>query len=139
MPFWVKDDQHTFASILVRAEEVSAFDPVSSMMPQTGFAQSEYMSQRDASEVLNIKSAFLAPWSEILGLEFSRRERGLAAKRSEVERVARQIAWTTELAFHLGVSGQKVGSVLSAAKITRKATGWSRVQLIEKGVLPQIP
>jgi hypothetical protein len=139
LPFWIVDGRSTSTGIQVRPAEIAAFDGIQIARPEAKFLGTGIMSQLDAAEVLNIKAALLPQWSDVLGLQFRPVARALVVGRTDVQAIARRIAWNTEIAYHLGANHRQVDKTLSAAKVARIATGWCRSQLIDQGILPAIP
>ncbi len=139
LPFWIIDESSLSTGILVRPAEIAAFDRTPVALHDAGFLPSATMSQMDAAEVLNIKPALLPEWGNMLRLSFKRVGSALVVPRADVEDTARQVAWNTEVAWHLRIKHRQVESALLRRNIRRVTTGWCRRQLREEGILPREP
>lgn len=134
-PFWLNGDAPTTMTIRVRPADLAAFDliddyPIAPWISPT-------ISQADAAEMLNIKSAVVSNLAPGLGLPFTLSGRMLAADRNTVEHIAAVVAWDMEISWHLGVRFGKVEAALTARGIERLGTGWCRNTLIAEGILPR--
>jgi hypothetical protein len=97
------------------------------------------VSQLDTAEVLNIQPARLASEETALGIHFRKSGRGFAAALADVLSAASIVAWSPEIALHMGTKFRDVEEMLLHKNISRLHTGWSRRQLISAKILPEFP
>lgn len=139
LEFWLTGNAPTTRLIFVRPSDLAAFDQAIDEPSDFGVESSAVVSQADAAEVLNIKSGFLSAVSEDLGIEFRKTGPALATPREAVLRVAGEVAWNTEISWHLGLKFHRVEESLLARDVPRRSTGWCRRYLIKEGILPENP
>lgn len=135
-PFWMSEPAGDLRHVMIMPRDLNLFRQTSVELRKLPLGLEQFMSQRDAAEVLNITPHHLAHLAEGLEIRFQRRGRGLAASRGDVLRAARCTAWPGEIGMHLGVKTQSVRSIMKDQGILNVSTGWDRQQLRRIGVLP---
>lgn len=140
IPYWIEGENVSLRTIYIWPADMRKFLHVA----DHPFADTECMtnftvSQLDAAEILNIQPAQLASEATALGIHFRKSGRGFAASLAEVLSTASIVAWSAEIAWHMGASSRDVGELLHRQNISRLHTGWSRQQLISAAMLPKLP
>lgn len=140
MAYWIEGENVTLRTIYIWPADMRKFlhvvdRPYADSASMTNFT----VSQLDAAEILNIQPAQLASEATALGIQFRKSGRGFAASLTEVLSVASIVAWSAEIAWHLGTTSRDVEEMLHHENISRLHTGWSRRKLISAEILPELP
>lgn len=133
MPFWLGHPLPTKTSIILRASDLAGLDQTVDDASPDDLTASPFVSQKDASDILNISTPLLSS----LILPFERRGYVLATCRIGVLTEARRFATNAEVAQHLRVNAKQVEDVL-AGRIRAVRGGWCRRDLIDNGILPAL-
>lgn len=138
IPFWIVGDKLTTKSLHVRPDDIAPFEKVAAGDPPVGLQPADTINQLDAAEVLNISALALSRLGNALDISFKPKARALVASSEAVLSVARRVAWSAEISWHLRVGPSQVDDVLLARRVKAFTTGWCRRTLIEEGVLPPL-
>ncbi|BCA58122.1 hypothetical protein HMP06_0891 [Sphingomonas sp. HMP6] len=139
VPFWMDGRVPTTTSIQVRAKDLARFDAVVDADAPPGFAVAHAVSQRDAAEILNIAPKYMPELGLALDFPFLRKGQMLVAERAAVVAAVARVAWSAEIALHMGLHHRSVEDELSARGINALPSGWPRERLILEGILPHAP
>lgn len=134
--FWVAGEKPTSKTIRLHASDLARFDQVADDPTSHGGSLPTNLSQADAAEILNLKPALLPVLGPKVGIHFAPLGRGLAAPLDTVVQAAEAIAWGKEISWHLGVRHDAVEGILLSQDIRPRAIGWSRPELVNRGILP---
>lgn len=140
LPYWIEGENVTLRTIYIWPADMCKFQhvvdrPFADSASMTNFA----VSQLDAAEILNVQPAHLAREDTALGIHFRKSGRGFAAPLAEVLSAASMVAWSSEIAWHMGITSRDVEEMLHHKNVSRLHTGWSRPQLISAEILPELP
>lgn len=138
--YWIEGENVTLRTIYVWPADMCKFQHVVDRpLDDSGSMTNFTVSQLDAAEILNIQPARLASEATALGIHFRKSGRGFAASLPEVLSTARSVAWSAEIAGHMGTRYRDVEEILHHKNISRLCTGWDRRQLISAEILPELP
>jgi hypothetical protein len=140
MPYWIEGKDLTLRTVYVWPVDICQFQNIVDLTFDDGALLTNFIvSQADAAEILNMPSAQLAREATALGIHFRKSGRGFAASLPEVLFAASSVAWSAEIAWHLGTRYRDVEEMLQHRNISRLRSGWDRRQLISAEILPEIP
>lgn len=139
LPTWRTGSGTDCRSLLVRPSDLAMFDHVVAAVRTDGFPSEPLISKDDAGELLNTHAKYLpeicAEW-DILFAEVGRADR---TDLQAVLSIARSMAASAEIGFHLNVHSRSVGARMGSMGIVRRGLGWDRAMLVENGILPSNP
>lgn len=139
MAFWVPGTQTRIPSFRVRVHELARFQSVVDAEAPAAMPVSMMVSQRDAAEILNIKSDQVIALAEVMNFRFDRCGSRLVAPRDAVLAAAAEVAFSAEIALHQGIHHRQVEAALSSMGFRRHEAGWDRNALVKRSIIPASP
>ena len=135
--FWLSSDNVDSRSIVVAPDAWARFDgAVFDRRRHRGFPFATTVNRTEAEEILNIPSNYFDDLVESGLLTFSEGGRKRTGSKDAVVRLARQMAVASEIAAHGGGDPNHVRRELQRIGVPPLGCGWSRRDLVRRGLLP---
>lgn len=139
LPAWRAGAVRGCRSILVRPDEMAAFDQIIPDARKDGFPCDPLITKDDAGELLNTHAKYLPDICGEFDIAFEEVGRADRTDKDVVLSAARLMASSAEIGFHLRIHSRAVGARMASMGIVQRGLGWDRAMLVEKGLLPKPP
>jgi hypothetical protein len=135
--FWICGEKVSSRTIWVRPASLAPFQRVMfSAADHRAFPFSTTVNRAEAEEILNVAPKYIPTLVERNLLPPFDGSREKNAKKVDVLGLAHLMVSPAELGFAMGQHPRPAGREVSELGVSRIGCGWSRADLVEKGVLP---
>jgi hypothetical protein len=136
LPCWQTRDTFSVRKLMVCADDLRQFDDLT--VETEASPANEFISQLDASEILNLNFKAMISLRNSRVLRFARSGKGIACRKAELLELASRLASLSEVSAHLNCPAPTAAMEIRRRGIERVHAGWSRLQLIELGIPPKL-